>query len=99
MVEQALREAAAVALDDALFSTAAETEAAAAGLLYGITPVVPATGSPDENMITDLKALIGQVTRQRRRQSDRDHRRARQAASIKLRAPAGFSYQSRQAAR
>ena len=57
-----LREDAAASLDAALFATTPATEDAPAGLLHGVAPLTPTTGSGLEAMELDLIALSSAVS-------------------------------------
>jgi hypothetical protein len=65
-IEQVLRaliiEAAGPAVDAAILSTAASSPAKSAGLLYGLTPLAPATGTFGfDNCGQDLGKLVGDI--------------------------------------
>jgi hypothetical protein len=61
IVEQVLREDASYSLDLAYFSTAAASSSVHAGLLNGLTPLVPTSGGGEVAARTDLAALINAV--------------------------------------
>ncbi|WP_196802131.1 phage major capsid protein [Sphingomonas phyllosphaerae] len=62
VIEMAMRDAAASALDAALFSDAAGSDARPAGLLAGVSPIAAASGGPADAMVADLAGLAGAIS-------------------------------------
>lgn len=61
ILDLAMREAAARALDAAVFSASAASSIAPAGLLAGVTPIAKATGGGADAMVKDLSGLAGAI--------------------------------------
>lgn len=61
VIEALLKEDAAKSLDAAMFATSAGSDTAVAGLLYGVSPIDPDTGTGRDAMLADLANLASAV--------------------------------------
>lgn len=96
-VRLTLGEAVGLSIDAALFSSAAASVSAPAGLLNGVTPITAEAGGMDDAMLADLTALGGAVAPVAGEQIT-FVASPRQAVKIALRGPQPFPYELRSSA-